>query len=242
MEQLPRVLFVDDNKMMAKTLKDISALKGFNAKAAYSVENALALVDVEPFDCIFSDLHMPNMNGLKLFHEFRRRKLDTLFVLMTAYADEEFVAKSLAAGILAVISKPVEMDTLLAFLSALSHRQTVLVIDDDFNSSQSIITLLEKAGFAAIIAHNIDEIMKKLQPEQIIVLSMELAYYNSIMLLHQIKTYHQDIPIITIKSNKKNEQTKMAYASFDKPLKVDEFFHLFKQIRYDYLRQILEIH
>ena len=67
MSELLRILVVDDDRRMAKTLVDIFRVKGYEAEAAHSGSEALEKVMGGPFgcaqngsfDCVLSDIRMP---------------------------------------------------------------------------------------------------------------------------------------------------------------------------------------
>ncbi len=82
----PRILIVDDDCMMAKTMADILNVKGFRADTAHSAAETLALASEHEFDCVLTDVKMPEMNGVDLFRALKKRKPDVPIVLMTAYA------------------------------------------------------------------------------------------------------------------------------------------------------------
>jgi DNA-binding NtrC family response regulator len=61
-----RVLIVDDESMIADTLVTIFSLSGYEARAAYSAEHALALVELWEPELAIVDVYLPGMNGIDL--------------------------------------------------------------------------------------------------------------------------------------------------------------------------------
>ncbi|MBN1488151.1 MAG: response regulator, partial [Anaerolineae bacterium] len=68
------ILVVDDDIMMAKTLHDILKLKGYNVEVAHSGVEALKKVAETSFDCVLSDIKMPEIDGIGLFRAIKVRQ------------------------------------------------------------------------------------------------------------------------------------------------------------------------
>jgi PAS domain S-box-containing protein len=116
-----KVLVVDDDESMLKTLADVLRLRGHAVDAASRGEYALLRARIEqhrmrPFDAAIVDINLPQLNGLELVEALKTISPDTEIIFVTAYA-------SLATAILAVerhafayLVKPFDMDQLLATL------------------------------------------------------------------------------------------------------------------------------
>jgi CheY-like chemotaxis protein len=111
------ILIVDDNPSMANILADILDVKGFKVYAACSGAEALEILRANPIDILLTDIKMPNMNGLELYRETRKfyPNLTTLF--MTAYAADDLIHQGMTEGIRTVLTKPVDINYLLSYLS-----------------------------------------------------------------------------------------------------------------------------
>ncbi len=64
--------------------------------------------------CLVVDLMMPEMNGLELQDELRRRGLEIPVIVLTGYGDVPAVVRSLKSGAIDFLEKPVDDDDLLA--------------------------------------------------------------------------------------------------------------------------------
>jgi DNA-binding response OmpR family regulator len=115
------VLIVDDDPTMAKTLVDILQFKGYAAQTAHSGPEALEQCARRVFDCVISDVKMPGMNGVDLCHRLKRSTPEVVVVLMTAYSEDELVRKGRMEGATDVLTKPIHIDELLAFLHTLDE-------------------------------------------------------------------------------------------------------------------------
>ena len=112
------ILVVDDNPSMAKTLADIMGIKGFEVRAAYSGLEALTILQNQPVDILLTDVIMPDMNGVELYRKTRKAFPKLTTILMTAYAADDIIHQGLAEGIKTVLTKPLDIELMLALFSA----------------------------------------------------------------------------------------------------------------------------
>ena len=131
MNEKLHILIVDDDRMMAKTLRDILRVKGHEAEVVYSGPEALKKLAGNSFDCILSDIKMPEVNGVELYRAIKARQPDLPVVLMTAYSTDKLVKEGLEEGAIAALTKPLDINALLSFFSALHKEQSVTIVDED---------------------------------------------------------------------------------------------------------------
>jgi CheY-like chemotaxis protein len=112
------VLIVDDNPDMALTLSDVLKATGFEARAACSGSEALAILGRHPVDILLTDVAMPRMSGVALHRQVKKDHPRLTTILMTAYAADDLIQQGMQEGIRAVLNKPVDMDALIAMLRA----------------------------------------------------------------------------------------------------------------------------
>jgi DNA-binding NtrC family response regulator len=80
----PRVTVIDDEQIIADTLAEILKLHGYEAKAHYSGESALA--DAKEFcpHVVLSDIHMQKIDGIETALRFRESQPECRIILFTA--------------------------------------------------------------------------------------------------------------------------------------------------------------
>jgi two-component system response regulator GlrR len=140
-----QVLIVDDDQMMAKTLADVLAYRGHRAITAHSAREALAHVESTTFDCVLSDIRMPEMNGLTLYQEMQRRHGEIPVVLMTAYSENQLVQESLRSGVIAVFTKPINLETLFQLLGYLPNQVDEFIRSTHRKTTSKVMTRLDLA-------------------------------------------------------------------------------------------------
>jgi CheY-like chemotaxis protein len=117
MSETLSILVVDDITSMAKALTDILNFKGFEAYAANSGAEALEIMRAHPIDILLTDVKMPEMNGLELYRQTRQPYPNLTTLFMTAYAADDLIQNGLAEGVRTVLTKPVDINYLLSYLS-----------------------------------------------------------------------------------------------------------------------------
>jgi signal transduction histidine kinase/DNA-binding response OmpR family regulator len=128
---MPRILVVDDDPHVARTLVDLLALHEYRAERAESGEQALELLVREPFDLVLLDVRLPGMNGFATCLRIRERIGPSLpVIILTALGDPASLREGYDAGADDFLTKPVDTPAMLykvrAFLRMKSlHDETV---------------------------------------------------------------------------------------------------------------------
>lgn len=114
-----QILLVEDHESTRTTMTALLQKRGFGVITASSIEEAVALAVLEPFDVLVSDLGLPDGNGYDLLKKILAVKPNVQAIALSGYGAEEDITRSLEAGFSAHITKPVRIDMLLAALSRL---------------------------------------------------------------------------------------------------------------------------
>ena len=122
--QNARVLLVDDDISLLRTMAFVFKRKGCSVAAAQSGAEALRMVEKRPFDVIFMDVRMPEMNGVECYEQIKEIRPDATVVMMTAYAVEDLVREALQEGAYGVVYKPLDMDEMLQLAEEIRERRT----------------------------------------------------------------------------------------------------------------------
>ena len=117
------VLLVDDDRSMGDMLVRALGKKGFTAKHAGSGNEALALIEREPFDVVVTDLNMKGIDGIALCRRIVDSQPDVPVIVITAFGTMDTAISAIRAGAYDFITKPFEVDTLdIALGRAIQHR------------------------------------------------------------------------------------------------------------------------
>src|SRR5689334_7779050 len=115
--KVPQILTVDDDAVTCELLCEVFAREGFGAAFANSGEDALAEVARQPPDLLLSDIRMKTpLDGLSLLEMVRREYPSIPVVLMTAFGSIETAVRAVKEGAFDYISKPFNIDELVAIV------------------------------------------------------------------------------------------------------------------------------
>lgn len=115
-----RILIVDDDPNMARTLCDILAVSGFQGETARNAEDGLGKLARESYQVVISDIRMAGMNGVEFQKIIKQEYPEVHMILMTAYADYELIARGRQQGAMAFLEKPLNIPLLLSILRVVS--------------------------------------------------------------------------------------------------------------------------
>jgi DNA-binding NtrC family response regulator len=167
MTTLRRVLVVDDDPFMVKTLTDVLRLSGWEVDTASSGLQAVDAVAARPFDAILMDVKMPDMDGVAAFKVMKARRPDATVFLMTAYAAHELLAEAEREGVNRILSKPVNVHLLLELLTrSVAAQRPVLVVDTDAAFLETLADVLALQGFPTVTARTLNEAVDLMSGEQ----------------------------------------------------------------------------
>ena len=114
------VLIVDDDKLARKGLIAVIDWEQYGLCVVGDVQNgkkALEFLENHPVDLVFTDIDMPEMNGLELMKICKENYPETDFVIFSVYEDFSFARQALRLGALDYISKiefdPEECDAIM---------------------------------------------------------------------------------------------------------------------------------
>jgi response regulator RpfG family c-di-GMP phosphodiesterase len=109
----PRVLVVDDEKVIREILADFLSLEGFTVATASDGVAALERLGQESFDMVISDLKMPNIGGLELLEQIKLNHDNVLTVIMTGFGTVETAIEAMKKGAYDYILKPFNVEEVI---------------------------------------------------------------------------------------------------------------------------------
>ncbi|NTU60132.1 MAG: sigma-54-dependent Fis family transcriptional regulator [Deltaproteobacteria bacterium] len=101
-----RILIVDDEALIRKSLVQVLTRKGFEAEAAGSAAEARRLFKPGDFALALLDLRLPDASGIDLLRELKAAQPDLLVILMTAYGSVETAVEAMRLGAYDYVNKP----------------------------------------------------------------------------------------------------------------------------------------
>ena len=113
MKRSARILVVDDDPNLRKTLADILRLKSYDAVVAANGAEAIAAAQREMFSLALIDLMLPDITGLEVMARIKAISPLTEAIILTGHASMDTAIEATAQGAFSYILKPYQMDELL---------------------------------------------------------------------------------------------------------------------------------
>ena len=107
-----KILLIEDDQGSREALMILLKASGFAMKGCSSGEEALELLDGEPFDIVISDLKLPDMSGIDILTKVKADSPRTEVILVTGHASAETAVQAMKKGAYDYITKPLNIDEL----------------------------------------------------------------------------------------------------------------------------------
>jgi two-component system response regulator HydG len=243
-----KILVVDDDRRIVKTTCDILKIKGYDAIAAYSGEEGVEKVRTDQPDCVLMDIKMSGINGVEALKRMAQIAPALPVVLVSAYATNEIMEEAKQAGAYAVLSKPLNFQMVLSFLSLLRKEESILVVDDDPKFCKTLKEILTLRGYHVETEGEPQKVMDCLNKDYklAVVLDLKLGEVNGVDMLREIRTRYPTKPVVLVtgyheEMNSSIAKAQMigAYTYMYKPFEMDDLTNLIEEIRFKKLRDLL---
>ncbi|MBF0160935.1 MAG: sigma-54-dependent Fis family transcriptional regulator [Magnetococcales bacterium] len=107
------VLIVDDEPAIRQVLAAALAKSDFQVESACDGQEALQRLEVGDIDIAICDIKMPGMDGIEVVRKAKQLKVDTVFLMMTAFASVDTAVDAMKAGAYDYLTKPLRRENVL---------------------------------------------------------------------------------------------------------------------------------
>ncbi len=114
----PKILLLDDEQSLIKWLSYALEQKGYEVFATTEPEHALTRIKREKFDCVISDIRMPQLDGFEFLKKVRKIYPNVPVIFITAYGSMESAINALRDKASDYILKPFAIDEILLRIRA----------------------------------------------------------------------------------------------------------------------------
>ncbi len=118
----PRILIVEDDRSLSAMLDELFAEEGYAVTLAHDGQRALHLALTQDFDAIVLDRGLPLLEGLDVLTRWRRSGVGVPVLVLSALGNPADRVEGLDSGAEDYLSKPFDIDELLARVRALLRR------------------------------------------------------------------------------------------------------------------------
>jgi len=103
-----KILYVDDDPNMQKLIELFMRKSKYQLDSAKNGRTALKLLASNTYDLIITDIQMPELDGLSLIDEIKKKKIEAPVVIVSAFGQENISQKALKKGAVKILHKPFE--------------------------------------------------------------------------------------------------------------------------------------
>ncbi len=114
-----RILCVDDEAVILDSFRKILVLDGYSVDTVETGQEALGLIQSRSYDFVFTDLKMPQMDGVEVTKAVKHMRPDIDVIIITGYATVETAVECMKFGAMDYVQKPFTEDELLEFVKKL---------------------------------------------------------------------------------------------------------------------------
>jgi CheY-like chemotaxis protein len=112
-----RILAVDDEAIVLDSFRKILVVAGYSIDTVEKGQEALGLVLKRDYDFVFTDLKMPEMDGLEVTKAVKHLRPDIDVIVITGYASIETAVETMKYGAMDYVQKPFTEDELISFFN-----------------------------------------------------------------------------------------------------------------------------
>ena len=160
-----KVLVVDDDPVIGRSFSGVLSGKGYAVITAHDGEDALAKINSDTYDIVFTDIKMPGMSGIEVAQRIRERQPWLPVVIITGFGSDDNRKQAEAAGVSDFLDKP------------LSPEMIERSAADALKRGEAPLDLVLEAGPEEAPATRADEGKPKGMPESIIVFPPNVKLY-----------------------------------------------------------------
>ena len=122
-EPTARILAVDDEPVVLDSFRKILVLHGYSVDTVETGKEAVGLVRKNDYDFLFTDLKMPEFDGLEVTKAAKHLRPDVDVVVITGYATIESAVAAMQYGAMDYVQKPFTEDELVEFVRKIVLRR-----------------------------------------------------------------------------------------------------------------------
>ncbi|HRC80453.1 MAG TPA: response regulator transcription factor [Sedimentibacter sp.] len=130
-----KILIVEDEKLLADSIKSLLEKKGFEVDVVYDGESGEEYAELGIYDLLILDIMLPKMNGYEVAKRIRGKRIGVPILMLTAKSELEDRVFGLNSGADYYLTKPFDIRELLACINALLRRQGAQVDEVTFGNT-----------------------------------------------------------------------------------------------------------
>ncbi len=110
---MAKILIIDDERSIRNAMKDILEFEKHQVVLAEDGKQGLEIASNQLFDIIFSDIKMPEMDGIELLTELMNKGIEAQIIMISGHGNIETAVECIKKGAYDFIEKPIDLNRLL---------------------------------------------------------------------------------------------------------------------------------
>jgi two-component system, NtrC family, nitrogen regulation response regulator NtrX len=123
---MSKILIIDDEKAIRKTLSEILSYEGYKIDEASDGEEGLKFFAEKTYDVVLCDIKMPKVDGIEFLEKAREINADVPVIMISGHGNIETAVEAVKKGAYDYISKPPDLNRLLITLRNAMDKQSLV--------------------------------------------------------------------------------------------------------------------
>lgn len=182
---------------------DTLAVIGYEAYAAGSAKEALAVLSREQIGLVISDINMPEMSGIELLQEIKQKDGRLPVMLITGIGSETIKDRAYASGADGFLAKPFRIGTIEAEINKLLtgvKRRRIALIDDNEEFLQTLSHRLEEHDNIVYTFKTVKETMCFLDDHAVdlVITDLKMPDGDGLSLIEYLRRMYPQLPVVMV--------------------------------------------
>lgn len=143
-----KILFVDDEESILMISAEYFKRRGYQVTTAKNGLEAVEILKNEKIDCCFTDINMPEMDGLELAANIRKIDNTIPVIIMTGYPSMDNSIKTLKNGVVDFLIKPVALSNMEVSLKRVLRERQIfvenIILKKEFEDLRILNTIMSR--------------------------------------------------------------------------------------------------
>lgn len=123
---MPKVLIIDDEKSIRRSLREILEFEKFIIEEAEDGQSGFSKITSEQFDLVLCDVKMPKLDGLELLQKLAKEGTEVPLVMMSGHGNIETAVEAVKKGAYDFLTKPIDLNRLLVTVRNAMDKQNLV--------------------------------------------------------------------------------------------------------------------
>jgi len=142
-----KVLVIDDEQIILDSVKKILTQENYEVDTSINSRKGLDLAIQNNYDIVLTDIRMPEIGGMRILRDIKRKKPALPVLIITGYATVKSAVQAMQLGATNYIEKPFTPDILIDAVNAALHAaKTTAPEEQSLINKDEVIKVLERAA------------------------------------------------------------------------------------------------